>query len=188
MPRIERLGHVGLYCFSTATQADFYSHVLGLTITDRDDGRGLVFLSARPEEEDHELLLAAGRNTDRGAQAIQQISFRCASLADVREFHDRLRAEAAEIDVVVSHGVAVGVYFFDPEGNRVEVYYATGIDTPQPHVIGVDITKDDQAIMADVRRGVAEHPGAPYVDDSVFAGQHIGAASTQVSGASDASR
>jgi catechol-2,3-dioxygenase len=186
MPRIVRLGHVGLYCFSTARQADFYSRVLGLTITDRDDERGLVFLSARPEEEDHELLLAAGRNIGREAQVVQQISFRCASLADVRELHDRLRAGATEIDVVVSHGVAVGVYFFDPEGNRVEVYYATGIDAPQPHVIGVDITQDDEAIMEDVRRGVAEHPGAPYVDDGVFAGQHILAPSTRVQGARDA--
>lgn len=186
MPRIERLGHVGLYCFDTARQADFYSRVLGLTITDRDDERGLVFLSARPEEEDHELLLAAGRNAGRQAQVIQQISFRCASLADVREFHDRLRAEATEIDVVVSHGVAVGVYFYDPEGNRVEVYYATGFDAPQPHVIGVDITQDDAAIMADVQRGVTEHAGVPYVDDSVFAGQHIGTPPAPVPGARDA--
>jgi catechol 2,3-dioxygenase-like lactoylglutathione lyase family enzyme len=174
MPRIERLGHVGIYCSDLARQTDFYSRVLGLTITDRDDSRGLVFLSARPDEEDHELLLAAGRNVGRDAQVIQQVSFRCPSLADVRDFHDRLRAESTEIDVVVSHGVAVGVYFFDPEGNRVEVYYATGIDAPQPHVIGVDIAQDDESIMAGVHRGVAEHPGTAYIDETVFAGQHIG--------------
>jgi catechol 2,3-dioxygenase-like lactoylglutathione lyase family enzyme len=175
MPRIDRLGHVGIYCSDPETQADFYSRVLGLAITGRDDERGLVFLSARPAEEDHELLLAAGRNVGREAQVIQQISFRCASLADVRDFHDRLVAEGAEIDVVVSHGVAVGVYFYDPEGNRAEVYYATGIDAPQPHVIGVDIARDDEAIMADVQRGVAEHAGVTYVDETVFAGQRIGA-------------
>ncbi len=175
MPRIERLGHVGIYCSDLARQADFYGRVLGLTITDRDDRRGLVFLSARPDEEDHELLLAAGRNVGRDAQVIQQLSFRCASLSEVRGFYHRLVAEGAEIDVIVSHGVAVGVYFYDPEGNRLEVYYATGIDAPQPHVIGIDIAQDDAAIMAGVQRGVAEHPGAPFIDETVFAGQRIGA-------------
>jgi catechol 2,3-dioxygenase-like lactoylglutathione lyase family enzyme len=175
MPRIAQLGHVGIYCSDLARQTDFYSRVLGLTITDRDDDRGLVFLSARPEEEDHEVLLAAGRNVGPDAQVIQQVSFRCSSLADVREFHERFLAEGIEIDVVVSHGVAVGVYFYDPEGNRTEVYYATGIHAPQPHVIGVDVTQDDDTVLAKVAQGVAEHPGATYVDDAVFAGQRIGA-------------
>jgi catechol 2,3-dioxygenase-like lactoylglutathione lyase family enzyme len=165
MPHIQRLGHVGIYCSDLAGQADFYSRVLGLTITDRDDQRGLVFLSAQPDEEDHELLLAAGRNVGRDAHVIQQVSFRCASLGDVRGFHSRLVAEGAEIDMIVSHGVAVGVYFYDPEGNRVEVYYATRIDAPQPHVIGIDITQDDAAILASVQRGVAEHPGAPFIEE-----------------------
>jgi catechol 2,3-dioxygenase-like lactoylglutathione lyase family enzyme len=174
MPRIAQLGHVGIYCSDLAKQTDFYTRVLGLTITERDDVRGLVFLSARPEEEDHELLLAVGRNVGPEARVIQQVSFRCSTLADVREFHERFVAEGIEIDVVVSHGVAVGVYFYDPEGNRAEVYYATGIDAPQPHVIGVDVTQDDETVMKTVARGVTEHAGTAYVDDAVFAGQRIG--------------
>lgn len=174
MPRIARLGHVGIYCSDLVKQADFYSRVLGLTITDRDDARGLIFLSARPSEEDHELLLAAGRNVGPEAKVIQQVSFRCSTLADVREFHERFLAEGIEIDVVVSHGVAVGVYFYDPEGNRAEVYYATGIDAPQPHVIGIDVAEDDDTILGKVQKGVAEHAGTTYVDEAVFAGQRIG--------------
>ncbi len=38
-----------------------------------------------------------------------------------------------QIDRFVSHGNALGLYFFDPEGNRIEVYYKTGLPVPQPH-------------------------------------------------------
>ena len=36
------------------------------------------------------------------------------------------------IDRFVSHGNALGLYF-DPEGNRIEVYFKTGFPVPQPH-------------------------------------------------------
>ena len=61
MPTISGLGHVGIYCFDLDAQERFYTEVLGLTKTDEDREHGLVFLSAQPEQEHHELLLVAGR-------------------------------------------------------------------------------------------------------------------------------
>ena len=65
MPTISGLGHVGLYCFDLEVQERFYTEVLGLTKTDEYRERGLVFLSAQPDVEHHELLLVAGRNVGR---------------------------------------------------------------------------------------------------------------------------
>jgi len=56
MPKVTRLGHVGLFVADPEIMLEFYSNFLGMTVTDRDERR--VFLSARPEEEHHELLLA----------------------------------------------------------------------------------------------------------------------------------
>ena len=32
----------------------------------------------------------------------------------------------------ITHGIAIAIYFLDPEGNRIEVYWATDKDIPQP--------------------------------------------------------
>jgi catechol-2,3-dioxygenase len=50
----------------------------------------------------------------------------------------------------VSHGNAVGIYFQDPDGNRVEVYWQTGLDWPQPFDKPVDLTASDEEILANL--------------------------------------
>ncbi|HAJ00328.1 MAG TPA: glyoxalase, partial [Dehalococcoidia bacterium] len=52
---------------------------------------------------------------------------------------------------IVSHGNAFGMYFFDPEGNRVEVYYRTGVPVPQPHGDLINLEDSDEKLMGDAR-------------------------------------
>ncbi len=157
MATISRLGHVGLYCADLDRQVAFYRDVLGLTVTDEDPEHGIAFLSARPDEEHHELLLVEGRNVGPEAQVVQQVSFRCASLEDVIEYRQRLLAEGVRLDVVANHGNAIGVYFFDPEGNRCEVYWATGIPARQPFVLPADLDAEPEEVLRAVRDAVARH-------------------------------
>ena len=56
-PSIAKLGHVGLHVHDLEKEKAFYRDIVGLTVTDEDPGMGMVFMSARPEEEHHELLL-----------------------------------------------------------------------------------------------------------------------------------
>jgi catechol-2,3-dioxygenase len=44
----------------------------------------------------------------------------------------------------------VGVYFQDPDGNQVEVYWPTGKDWPQPFGKNVDLTAPDEEILANL--------------------------------------
>jgi catechol 2,3-dioxygenase len=82
-----------------------------------------------------------GRVTRDDAKVIQQISFIVPSLDDLREFKIRLEAEPdVKIDRIVSHGIAFGMYFFDPEGNRIELYVRTPYKVPQPLGDAIDIT------------------------------------------------
>src|SRR5580700_7288203 len=90
VPRISRLAHVGIYVENLDTSLAFYRDVLGLQVTNTEPGLGLAFLSSRPEVEDHELLLAAGRNVPVGTLMLQQISWRCESIDDVIAWHYKL--------------------------------------------------------------------------------------------------
>jgi catechol-2,3-dioxygenase len=174
MPTISSLGHVGLYCFDLVAQEKFYTEVLGLTKTDEDKERGLVFLSAQPAIEHHELLLAAGRNVGEEAHVVQQISFRCPSLADVTAYHQRFREHGVNLDMVVSHGNAIGVSFFDPEGNRGEVYCSTGLVARQPFLQFVNLDDDPEVIRREVARGVEQYGATGVLDPALMASQNIG--------------
>jgi catechol-2,3-dioxygenase len=123
----------------------FYRDILGLKVN--DESERMIFMSAQDRlAEHHELVLARDRVD---GTVVQQISFRCASLQDVRDFYKKFIANNVPINRVVSHGNAIGLYFQDPDGNNIEVYYPTQIDWPQPFGEPVDLINDsDEEILS----------------------------------------
>ena len=146
------LVHVGIYADDLMKQRDFYTRVIGLSIADEDlDGRGMCFMSADPVSEHHEFVLMKGRVSSDDTNTIQQISFKVPTIQDLRDYHKRLLDEDIKVERIVSHGNAFGMYFFDPEGNRVELYYKTGFPVPQPHGDLIDLTRSDEELIGDAR-------------------------------------
>ena len=143
MAKVSGLGHFGLYVRDLPTMVDFYTNVLGMTVTDRG-GERIVFLSARPGQEHHELALAhvPDQTTDAG-----QISFHVDSLQDLRTLYRKVQAYGCQINRVVNHGIAFGCYCRDPEDNVVEIYWATGIDYPQPFAEPIDLEVPDAELL-----------------------------------------
>jgi 3-oxoadipate enol-lactonase len=137
--KVAELGHVGIRCFDVDTQLAFYTQVLGLIVTDHDPALGNYFLSARPHDEHHELLLAKGRDVPVDAKLIQQISFRCDSF---------------------------DVYFFDPEGNRAEVYWQTGLVARQPFIEHIDIETPPAELMDAIRASVEKYGAEGFTEES----------------------
>ncbi len=155
MPKVSGLGHVGIYVDDLMKQRDFYSRVMGLQIADEDiEERGMVFLSAHPEDEHHEFVIMKGRSGAADARVIQQISFTVDSLTALKEFHTLFKSEGVEIQRTVSHGNAFGMYASDPEGNTIEVYCKTGLPVPQPHGDPVDLDAPEEELMAIARAAV----------------------------------
>jgi catechol 2,3-dioxygenase-like lactoylglutathione lyase family enzyme len=152
MARVLGLGHVGIYVRDLSRMVAFYRDVLGLTITKQNWRLGVVFLSADPEAVDHEIALIRGRPDAADPHLINQISLRVASLDDLRVFHRRLVAEGYRIDVVANHASAIGCYFFDPEGNRTEVFWVTGRPCWVPTANPIDIERPDEVVLAEVDR------------------------------------
>lgn len=149
---IAELGHTGLWVDDLEQMTDFYTRVLGLTVTDFDDRYGMVFLSSRPEIEHHELVLGKGRRADRDVRLIHQISWRVDSLETLQEFHQRFISEGVDVQQEITHGNAFGIYFFDPEGNRNEVYLRVDRDVHQPFRKTLDLGLTSDEILTSAER------------------------------------
>jgi catechol 2,3-dioxygenase-like lactoylglutathione lyase family enzyme len=142
--KVTGLGHFGIYVRDMPKMVDFYTNILGLTLTDRGPDDRIVFLSAHPDTEHHEIALAKSpdQKTDAG-----QISFKVQTLQDLKVMHSRIKDYGCHFDRIVNHGIAFGCYFRDPEDNRIEVYWSTGIDYPQPYGDPIDIEAPDAELM-----------------------------------------
>jgi catechol-2,3-dioxygenase len=149
---ILELGHTGLWVDDLDVMRDFYTRMLGLTVTDEDDEFGIVFLSSRPDVEHHEMVLQRGRTAPRGVRLSHQISWRVDSLRALVEFHHRFRDEGVPVQQEVTHGNAFGIYFFDPEGNRNEVYLRIDRDVRQPFRKTLDLDQPLAEILAAAER------------------------------------
>ncbi len=148
MLSVKALGHVGIYCTDVQKSRDFYTRILGLTVTDEDPQGRIIFLSAQPDNEHHELALCPGRDVPAGAKVIQQVSFIVEDLVALKQFHNRLKQEGVRIRSVVSHGIAFAIYFYDPDDNVVEVYAKTPYQVAQPHSEPVDLDLSEEQLMA----------------------------------------
>ena len=136
--------HMGMFAADVARMEDFYTRVLGFTVTDRGllGSVSLIFLSRDPREH-HQIVLASGRPQGLPFNPINQISFRMADFAGLREMHRRLEKEGVRELAPVSHGNALSVYFPDPEGNRIELFVDTPWYVQQPVRIPMDMKLSD---------------------------------------------
>jgi catechol 2,3-dioxygenase-like lactoylglutathione lyase family enzyme len=158
---IAELGHTGLWVYNLAKMRDFYERVLGLSVTDEDEGHGIVFFSSRPSVEHHEFVIQVGRTAAIGDKQEHQISWRVESLADITDYHHRFEREGVKVQQEVTHGNAFGIYFFDPEGNRNEVYLRLDRDVRQPFRKSIDFGRSPEEIYAEAERLLADG-GAAY--------------------------
>ncbi|MFC7547528.1 VOC family protein [Plantactinospora sp. GCM10030261] len=149
---VVELGHTGFWVEDLERMTDFYTRMVGLTVTDRDEDLGIVFLSSRPAQEHHELVLQRGRTAPPGSKLTHQVSWRVDSLDGLLEFHRRFRDAGVPVQQEVTHGNAFGIYFFDPEDNRNEVYLRLDRDVRQPFRRTLNLDQSPEQIYAEAER------------------------------------
>ena len=150
MGRISGLSHVGVFVKDLDTMTQFYCETLGLTESHRNGDR-MVFLSADVEKEDHEVVLVRGRDGD--AKIIQQLSFRVGTIEDVRAFYQTFQQMGVEIQQTVSHGAGASCYFYDPEGNRLEVFADIEVEGGRGYSGPIDLEKSAEELVAQISAG-----------------------------------
>jgi catechol-2,3-dioxygenase len=119
------LGHVNIYVRNVERSHQWYTDVLGLHTYDFIPGRA-AFLSADLNQS-HEVALIQVGNDAPGPQTRQvglnHMAWMMHSLDDLQEVYQRLKEKNVAIDHVSDHGISVGIYFRDPDGNGIEVSY-----------------------------------------------------------------
>lgn len=119
------LGHVNLYVRNAERARQWYEDVLGLHTYDFVPGRA-AFMSAN-REESHEIALMEVGDAALAQQprqvGLNHMAWRMRSLEDLQECYQRLLDKDVPIDRVADHGISLGIYFHDPDGNGIEVYY-----------------------------------------------------------------
>jgi len=159
-------GHIGLNVTEMEPMIEFYTTVMGFTVTDRGKssrGSELAFLSRDPDEH-HQIALAEGRPPDN-ASTVNQISFRVERFDQVRAMYERLKAANTPGITPIDHGMALSVYFPDPEGNRLEVYWTTPWYIQQPHAKPLDFGQSDDEILAACRAKCEADPTFRTMED-----------------------
>ena len=150
MGKISGLSHVGVFVKDLKQMTEFYCNTLGLTESHRNGDR-MVFLTADIEKEDHEVVLVNGRDGD--AKIIQQLSFRVKDVEDVRSFYQTFKEMGIEIQQTVSHGAGVSCYFYDPEGNRIEVFADIEMPNGRGYSGPLDLEKSKEELVAQIVAG-----------------------------------
>ena len=127
-------GHVGLNVTDLGRSVDFYQLALGLSVLGRSDqvGRRYAFLG-RGQTLVLTLWEQARGTFDPTAPGLHHLSFHVDGSEQVLLAEARLRSMGAELahDGVVSHGEGAasgGIFFFDPDGTRLEIFAASGAE------------------------------------------------------------
>ncbi|MBU1361273.1 MAG: VOC family protein [Gammaproteobacteria bacterium] len=148
-----RFSHIGFHVTDIDRQAEFYTSVLDFTETDRGQLPGpdgplrLVFLSRDPAEH-HQLVLVSGRPERVDFNVINQISMKADSLQTLVDFHRRVKQAGVRELAPVTHGNALSVYFHDPEGNRVELYWDLPWYVSQPCRVAAPFELPPEELLA----------------------------------------
>jgi catechol 2,3-dioxygenase len=123
--KIRRVGHLVLTAKDIQRSRRFFEEVMRLPVVAENE-RGMVFFSTDRKENHHMLALVPGKE---GASmprpdhiGMQHVSFELGSFSELQEAYRHLKESGVSIEYTTFHGITKSVYFFDPDGNRLEFY------------------------------------------------------------------
>jgi catechol-2,3-dioxygenase len=99
----------------------FYTEALGMEVMRRRDGSA-AFLSFGTQHHDIALFKAA-EGAEMGTLGLNHIALQIdGGETELRQLYGRIVQHGATIDHTTDHGMTHSVYFFDPDGNRLEIF------------------------------------------------------------------
>ena len=130
MMRIQKIGHIGLYCRDIEKMKQFYTDILGMKLSDVNE-RGMVFLRFGADHHSFNLVSMPEemKNKGSGAEALQHIALEVADLEELKKVKKYLQSKGVKGHTKIKHEGPGNNYvydFQDPEGNQLQFF--CGID------------------------------------------------------------
>ena len=114
------LAHIALIVTDPEKAADWYEDVLGLECVVRAETG--CFMSFGGNHHDIALIKARAEHVPWSV-GLHHVSMSIrGGTEELSRLHAQLISNGVEIDRVVDHSVGWGVYFYDPDGNRLEFF------------------------------------------------------------------
>ncbi len=127
MIRLTGLGHVLLRVLDLERARTFYTEVLGFRVLEEDPEHGGLFLALAGQSHAIDLFAVkdpeAARLQSPGVRGLGHVAFRVASEDALKEAYASLREHGVEVTRSIDHVSQKSVYFQDPDGNTLEIYY-----------------------------------------------------------------
>ena len=119
------LGHVNMFVRNAEESRKWYEDLLGLHTYSIRPGRA-AFMSADLDQSHEIALIQLGDEAmgpQKGQVGLNHMAWRMETLDDLKELYHRIREKNVPIYQVSDHGLSLGIYITDPDGNGIEVYY-----------------------------------------------------------------
>jgi catechol 2,3-dioxygenase len=123
--RPKHLGHVNLYVRNAERSRQWYEDVLGLHTYHFRPGRA-AFMSADKDKSHEIALMELGEDAPlqlKRQVGLNHAAFMMETLDDLKDAYHRLKEKGVKFDHISDHGLSLGIYFRDPDGNGLEVSY-----------------------------------------------------------------
>ena len=119
------LGHVNIFVRNAEQARDWYEDLLGLHTYDFKPGVA-AFMSADKEISHEIALLEVGENASlqqKGQVGLNHMAWYMHNLEDLKELYHRVKDRNIPIKNISDHGLSIGIYIEDPDGNGIELSY-----------------------------------------------------------------
>ena len=127
MIRLTGIGHVLLRVLNLEASKKFYSEVLGFRVLEEDPEHGGTFMALEGQSHAIDLFpirdAEAARRQTPGVRGLGHIAFRVDSEAALKDAHATLQKHGVEVTRSIDHVSQKSIYFNDPDGNTLEIYY-----------------------------------------------------------------
>ena len=125
--KLKRIGHVALRCSDEERSRAFYRDVLGFSVSEQDPEHGGTFMTLGENFHTIDVFPASdpanAQKPVMGQVGLFHIAFEVAEYGDLKGAYASLMEHGVRISHATDHVSQRSIYFDDPDGNRLEIYF-----------------------------------------------------------------